>query len=174
MEPASPPRGGSQRRWPRALLAAVPVLLGLRLVLPEPRDQVAWVPLAEAARVSAERGRPILYDFTAAWCGPCARLEREVFSDPRQAAFVNERFVPVKVVDRAKEDGENPPPVASLEARLQVRGFPTLVVAGPDGPALNQLTGYRSHRWVVRFLEYAARGKARAARPGDGRRSVTE
>jgi thiol:disulfide interchange protein len=152
MAPAEP-RRGPQRRWPRALLVIAGALVGVRALLPEPRSQVSWVPLQDAARVSSETGRPVLYDFTAEWCGPCKQMDREVFADPRQAALINSRFVPVRVVDRAREDGANAPEVAALLARHKVRGFPTLVVVDGQGAVLRQLPGYLSRRSVVRFLK---------------------
>jgi thiol:disulfide interchange protein len=157
MEPASPlamraaPRG-PQRRWPRGLLVLLVVLLGLRLAIPRPRGQVSWVPLAEAARVASETGRPILYEFTAAWCGPCKRMEREAFANPELAAFINTRLVPVQLVDRQKEDGANSPEIQSLRDRFRVEAFPTLVVARADG-SFERAVGYAAPHLVNGFLK---------------------
>ncbi|HUP47930.1 MAG TPA: hypothetical protein VNA04_03985 [Thermoanaerobaculia bacterium] len=42
---------------------------------------------------------------------------------------INERFIPVRVIDRMQEDGANRPAVAELQRRHSVSGFPTLVIA---------------------------------------------
>jgi thioredoxin-related protein len=158
---APPAPAGPQRRWPRALLAVLVVLLGLRVGLPRPQGRVAWVPLADAARVAAETRRPIFYEFTAAWCGPCKRMEREAFADPTLAAFINERFVPVQVVDREKEDGRNAPAVQSLHERFRVEGFPTLVVVLDEGPkGFQRAVGYAAPYRVSGFLERVLRPAA--------------
>jgi len=134
-------RTDSQRALPVALFLAALVLVIVRIALtlaggpeePEAKsgDLVQWVPLA-AASGSA---KPVLYDFTAAWCGPCRQLEADVFSDPELAAQINARFTPVKVVDRQREDGANPPAVAALQQRFDVRAFPTVVIVDVRGDA---------------------------------------
>src|SRR5436309_1396623 len=83
--------------------------------------------------LAKERGRPLLYDLTAAWCGPCKRLVAEVFGNPDCAAMINKEFIPVQVVDRSREDGFNPTEVADLMETYQLKYFPTLVVTMPGG-----------------------------------------
>ena len=113
---------------------------------------VAWQPRDKAAALSLASRKPILYDFTAAWCGPCHLLDAD-WKDPSIAQTVNSGYVPARVVDRAREDGANPPDVAELQRRFEVTGFPTLVVASPDGRLIGKIEGYAGRERLVKFLK---------------------
>ena len=151
----------SQRAIPLVLIAVVLALLAARVVVSRMDankqgsgdDLVQWVPLDRAEELARESGRPILYDFTAAWCGPCHQLKAEVFRNERLAAMINDRFVPVRVVDRMREDGRNEPPVEALQQRFGVQGFPTIVVADGEGNARERLEGYRGADAFEQMME---------------------
>ena len=112
---------------------------------------VEWQPPEKAAALSRSSGRPVLYDFTAAWCGPCKLLDRD-WAEPGIAGRVNASFVPARVVDRQREDGRNSPEVAELLRRYEISGFPTLVVAGADGTLIGKMEGYRGRQALESFL----------------------
>ena len=113
---------------------------------------VEWQSREKAAALARSTGKPVLYDFTAAWCGPCKLLDRD-WADSDIAGRVNASFVPARVVDRQREDGRNPPEVAELMRRYEISGFPTLVVAAADGTLIGKLEGYRGRQALESFLE---------------------
>jgi uncharacterized protein YyaL (SSP411 family) len=72
---------------------------------------VAWRPWgAEAFAEAAKLNRPVLLDVGATWCAFCTTMDKESYSDPELAAFINANFVAVKVDFDAD---------AKLSARLQ-------------------------------------------------------
>lgn len=158
---APPQRTGPPRRDPVLLLAVAAALLVLRVVLglhatPSRSTPPAGAPAATPADAGAVRwrtfeaglaearatNRPILYDFTAEWCPPCRLLQQQVFADPDAATEIEIRFVPVRVLDRQREEGRNARWVDSLQARYQVNSFPTLIVAGVDGREARRIEGF--------------------------------
>lgn len=158
---ADPPASaGSQSRLSPALLWVVAAAVLFRVVtsvMDRPPGEnspglVHWQTLERAPELARTRGKLLLYDFGAAWCGPCKLLDRE-WADPGIAAKVNDKFVAARVVDRQAEDGHNPPAIQELQRRYEITGFPALIAAAPDGRLLGKLEGYAGRARLERFLE---------------------
>ena len=157
------PVARSQSRLPPVLLWALLAALVLRIVTglldPRPADGVGlvrWQPREKAAALARASGKPILYDFTAAWCAPCKLVDRD-WEDPALADQVNDAFIPTRIVDRAREDGSNPADITELQRRFEVIGFPTIVAADADGRLIAKTDGYRGKDAMMRFLAEAGK-----------------
>jgi len=149
-----------QRALPVALFVIALALVAARFALPLMKGKgdavkgggIQWLTPEEGLRLAAASEKPVLFDFTAEWCGPCHILEAEVFRNPAIAKDINERFIPIRVVDRRREEGRNAPQVDELQQRFAVRGFPTVVFAGPGGE-LARMEGFRGRSEFERVME---------------------
>ncbi|MFJ8014211.1 thioredoxin family protein [Streptomyces sp. NPDC096339] len=92
------------------------------------------------AEVLAERGRPVLVEFTADWCPPCRQLA------PVLSAVAAEEADRLKVVQLDVDS--NPAAVA----RYGVLSMPTLLVFR-DGEPVQQMVGLRAKRKLLQELE---------------------
>jgi thiol:disulfide interchange protein len=177
MPPAEPsPISGPSRPLPRTLLLLAAALLVARVATgvwehmrpPQGVDRVAWVEIDRAVEESRRTHKPILYEFGADWCGPCQIMANEVFADEANARRIEQSFVPVRVIDRQREQGRNPPDVDRLQNAYRISAFPTLVVARPDDPSFKSISGYRGRDATMSWLQGAARGQRIQMRFPDG------
>jgi len=158
------PAPGSTRRDPIVLLAVAALLLVARVTLAvyetknpvERPSLVRWVPADSAEVISHASQRPIMYEFGAEWCGPCKLMEKEVFADSKSSGMIDRLVVPVKIVDRSREEGRNAPWVDSLMQTHHVEAFPTLVMVS-NGATLDRQEGYPGPSKTMHWITTAAR-----------------
>lgn len=145
---------------PKILLISCAVLLVARvgltiadLVHPADRGRsVAWTDALKYQTPTSEARKLRLYEFYADWCSPCHRLERDVMTNTEIRDTIEKNFVPIRVIDRQREDGKNDKAITALQRKYRVFAFPTLVAVGPDGEAIGLLVGNSSSLAVYRFV----------------------
>ncbi len=122
-----------------------------------PGGRVRWRPIAAGEAEAKKSGKPVLYFFTADWCGPCHLLEHQVFSRKDVAELIAKDFIPVLVRDEVRETGMNPPEMLALADRYGLRGFPTLVVSRPGRERNVTMEGWDGPERAIEFLKTARR-----------------
>jgi thioredoxin-related protein len=170
-------RSGPTRATPVLLLALAGALLVARVALGiveharpvERADRVEWREPAAGEAEARLTGRLLLYCFTRGGDPRCRQLTREVFADARAAERIQRRFVPIRVLDLAREDGHNPPDVARLEQEYAVNEFPTLVVATPGHERFEKQAGYAGALATTQFITGAPVQLLMGAPPGHPR-----
>lgn len=62
-------------------------------------EGINWVKISldEAAQKAELQQKKILIYFTAKWCGPCRKMEQEVFSDYKVIRIVNDNYIALKI-----------------------------------------------------------------------------
>ena len=155
-------------RMPRSFPPFAAALFAILLALPGPsrsdtsaskpapgKMSIRWRSIASGDAEAKKSGKPALYFFTAAWCGPCRLLAGQVFAVPEMAAQIEKDFVPIEVADRERETGRNSPEMLALADRYRLRGFPTLVVSRPGLAANVTLEGWEGRGKSFEFLKTA-------------------
>ncbi|MFO7703029.1 MAG: thioredoxin family protein [Psychroflexus maritimus] len=91
-----------------------------------------------------EVNRPIFIDFYAVWCGPCRKMSKEVFTDPKIASFFNANFINKKI---NVEKGEG----IQLAKKFKVKSYPNLVFLNSEGEVILKAKGYKNARQLKRL-----------------------
>jgi len=95
-------------------------------------DSVNWRSHVDAAKIeAAQTNKLVLLHFWSSSCGPCKRLDKEVFSQPQVGQLIEQYFVPVKV------SADVSPALASS---LNIDRVPTDVVLSPQGGVVAKLS----------------------------------
>ena len=95
-------------------------------------NPVDWYPWGEEAFEAArQRNCPIFLSIGYSACHWCHVMERESFSDPKVAAFLNEHFVPIKV-DREEHPEVDAQYMEAVQALTGHGGWPLNVFLTPD------------------------------------------
>lgn len=154
--PAAPAAGGAVNKLLTVALLAIVCVFGWKFFGPKP-SLAGWNKDWNAGVAQAQStGKPAVVLFTADWCPPCRLMQRELFENPAHAASLEALVVPVRVLDRMREEGRNAPVVDSLQRAFGVEAFPTLVVTRPGSGRFEKLEGFRGAAATLDWVASAA------------------
>lgn len=115
------------------------------------QGNIEWTEdITAALTLAKQEGKPVMVDFTAAWCPPCHAMEDSTFSDPdviRKARA----FIPVRIdVDEQRE--------AAVQYDGDARkyggvGIPNILFMTGDGTKLKQIIGYHGPETFVSVMD---------------------
>jgi thiol:disulfide interchange protein len=123
----------------------------------QPDEVSRWTSLADAIAESQRDGKPVMIDFNADWCPPCQAMKRTVFEDAENGRAVQTAVIPVSIVDRTREEGQNPSEIEDLQRRYDINAFPTLVVFSPRSGKTEKSRGFAGAERTVAWITEAAR-----------------
>ncbi len=89
-----------------------------------------WHPYSDQLlKEAVVQKKPVIIDFSAAWCAPCRELDEITFHDPEIVKRSKDKFIFIKV-DLTRKGN---PVYEKLLRQFEVRGVPTVVFIDPSG-----------------------------------------
>lgn len=106
----------------------------------------SWRQLLERAKAQHKN---IFVDAYTTWCGPCKRMDAEVYHDAKLRNYVNDHFIAVKIqFDKTDHDSEGVKRWYNIASELQkkytIDAFPTLLFISPDDELFCKIVGFYS------------------------------
>jgi len=92
---------------------------------PDKTNQIKWLDWTDKAFQRAkEEKKPILLDISAVWCHWCHKLDKDTYSVPDIAEYIQSHFVPIRVDTDKRPD---------INRRYNMGGWPTTAFLTPNG-----------------------------------------
>ena len=103
---------------------------------------------AQALAKAKAEGKPLFVDFYAVWCGPCKKMEKQIFTQPEVGEYFNKHFIALQL------DAEKPENV-DVAKTYKVEAFPTLGIFDGEGKALSINVGYMNAQELMAIAKTA-------------------
>ena len=103
---------------------------------------------AQALAKAKAEGKPLFVDFYAVWCGPCKKMEKQIFPQSEVGEYFNKHFVALQL------DAEKPENV-DVAKTYKVEAFPTLGIFDGEGKALSINVGYMNAQELMAMAKTA-------------------
>jgi thioredoxin-related protein len=143
-------------------LSAVIFLATSAFIINNDKKEIKWLSIEEAYKLNQKEPRKIFIDVYTDWCGWCKKMDRDTFSDPEVAKFVNENFYAVKM-DAEDQDkivlAQDTTTQQMLARSMGVSGYPTIVYMKEDFKTIHVVPGYQKADAFLKNLESVLKWK---------------
>lgn len=108
-------------------------------------DNLNWQQVKKKAK---KDNKYIFVDCYATWCGPCKKMDQNVYANDSVGDFINDRFISVKLqMDSSKADNESIRSwykiAKEMRSAHRVASYPTFLFFSPDGEVVYKDFGYK-------------------------------
>jgi len=107
--------------------------LGQSIQFSEVTSEKEWKQLLAKSK---KEKKPVFIDIYATWCGPCKKMDKEIFSDASVGELYNSRFI------NAKIDGESEYGKVLAEA-FELTGYPSMYFMDYEQFIYGKIVGFR-------------------------------
>lgn len=101
---------------------------------------------SDVLNMAVQSSKPVFIDVYTEWCGPCKRMDKQVFNAESVAARYNANFINLKI-DAEKGEG------IEIAGRYGVKAYPTYLYLNGFGEVVYRVEGFRT---VPQFLRDAS------------------
>jgi len=103
-----------------------------------------WYSFEKGMEAGDRQGKKVFVFFRADWCRYCHTMEKETFRNPQVVAYVNEKFIAVRVdTDQEQE----------LSTMFRVRGLPDTWFFSENGDVIGHRPGYIPPETFIKILQ---------------------
>jgi len=108
-------------------------------------EKARWTDYEKALGKAEDEEKPIVLFFHAKYCGPCDKLEKKSFNDPKVACYLNQNLVATKVLFEGERE---------IAYKYRVNFTPTIVFLTPKAKTIEKVVGYYDPKTMYLFLTY--------------------
>lgn len=129
-----------QNKYMKKLLILILSIQGIVGTLPAQNRSINFVEgktFAELKELAKKENKLLFLDFYAWWCGPCKKMDKEVYTNDSVADFFNKNFINAKMNTKNAETKE-------LGKKYKLFELPALLFLSPDGVVENIDAGFKS------------------------------
>jgi thioredoxin-related protein len=118
---------------------------------------LSWAQVKEKAK---RENKYIFLDCFTTWCGPCKRMDSQVYPSDSVGDYFNQRFISVKVqMDKTKKDNEDIQrwydDAAAIHKQYRVEGYPTYIFLSAQSVIVQKDMGYKEVKDLVALAQAA-------------------
>jgi thioredoxin-related protein len=109
-------------------------------------DYLNWPQVVKKAK---KENKYIFVDCYATWCGPCKKMDKDVYTNDSIGDFLNTKFISVKVqMDSSKTDNEFTrswyKTAKEMRTTYRVAAYPTFLFFSSNGEVVYKESGYKT------------------------------
>jgi thiol-disulfide isomerase/thioredoxin len=121
--------------------------------------RLSWEEIKAKAK---QENKFIFLDCFTTWCGPCKRMDVQVYNDETVGSYFNQHFLSVKVqMDKTDKDDDEIKrwydDAKLISKQFYIAEYPTFVFLNPQGVVVDQQIGFKTVKEFVTIAQNATK-----------------